>query len=359
MTAVRDESLWAMLVTQGLASGEQPPRSEHRSPWYVRVMLGIAGWIGALFLLSFVGVMFVFVMQHALAAIAVGALACAGASVIFRSRPKGDFAAQFGLAISIVGQLLIAYGLAKWFDTKLWPVALVMAAVQAVLFIVIPNFVHRVWVAWTGVFAVALALGDVGWHALALPMATVAFAWVWVREFDFGARAEILRAGGYGLALACMQLTFMHGDQFWSWLHKEDGTKFAGDFVAWLGVVLSAAALLWTVVLLLKREGVPLDSHVSRIALAGAAILSLACIKAPGVGPAAAILIVGYANGNRVLAGLGILALLGYLSQYYYALHATLLEKSIILACTGFALLLIRLLLHRWWPQQPKEISRA
>jgi uncharacterized membrane protein len=116
---------------------------------------------------------------------------------------------------------------------------------------------------------------------------------------------------------------------------------------------------LWAVVLLLRREGVGLDSRTGRIALASAAILGLVTIKAPGVGPAVAILVVGYANGNRVLAGLGILALLGYLSQYYYALHATLLEKSIILLCTGTALLLTRLALHRWWPLESKEISHA
>ena len=74
MTAPRGESLWAMLVAQGLASGEVPPRSEQRSPWYVRVMLGIAGWIGALFLFGFVGVIFALVMEHAFAAVAVGAL---------------------------------------------------------------------------------------------------------------------------------------------------------------------------------------------------------------------------------------------------------------------------------------------
>jgi hypothetical protein len=359
MTALRGESLWAMLVARGLASGEVPPRSEQRSPWYVRVMLGIAGWIGALFLFGFVGAIFAFVMEHAFAAVAVGALTCAGASLIFRSSPKGDFAAQFGLAVSLAGQGLVAYGLAKWFDMKFWPAALVMAAVQAALFVLVPNFVHRVWVAWTGVFAIALALGDVGLHVLPLSLATAAFAWVWVREFDFGTSAEMGRAGGYGLALASMQLAFMHGDQLWNSLLNGDGVKLGGHVVVWVGAALAAAVLLWVVVLLLRREGVGLDSRTGRIALASAAILSLVSIRAPGVGPAVAILVVGYANGNRVLAGLGILALLGYLSQYYYALHATLLEKSIILICTGIALLLTRLALHRWWPLQSKEISHA
>ena len=117
--------------------------------------------------------------------------------------------------------------------------------------------------------------------------------------------------------------------------------------------------LLFAVVLLLRRERVALDSRSGRAALIGAALLGIASFKAPGIGPAATILVVGYANGNRVLAGLGVLAMLGYLSHYYYSLDATLLEKSIILACTGLALLVARLALHRWWPLQVKDVSHA
>jgi uncharacterized membrane protein len=58
-----------------------------------------------------------------------------------------------------------------------------------------------------------------------------------------------------------------------------------------------------------------------------------------------------FANGNRVLAGLGILALLGYLSHYYYALYATLLAKSALLAGAGLVLLAARFALRRWWPR--------
>jgi hypothetical protein len=352
-------ALWATLVDRGLAAGELPARSEQRSPWYVRVMLGIAGWIGAVFLFAFVGTLFVFALQSAFASIAIGALTCAGAALIFRSSPKGDFAAQFGLAVSLAGQALIVYGLAKWFDQKLWPIALVMTAVQAALFALVPNFIHRVWVAWTGLFAAALALGDLRLHYLMPALVTAAFAWVWIREFDFGTKGATMRAGGYGLALASMQLVVMHGGSLSRWFFEPGGPPLGGQIAIWLGDALSAAVLLFAVVLLLRRERVALASPPGRAALIGAALLGIASFKAPGIGPAATILVVGFANGNRVLAGLGVLALLGYLSHYYYSLEATLLEKSIILACTGLALLVARLALNRWWPLQAKEVSHA
>jgi uncharacterized membrane protein len=65
--------------------------------------------------------------------------------------------------------------------------------------------------------------------------------------------------------------------------------------------------------------------------------------------------VVGFANGNRVLIGLGIAALVGYLSHYYYSLQATLLEKSVLLMCTGLVLLAARFALHRWWPLSKEQ----
>jgi len=40
------------------------------------------------------------------------------------------------------------------------------------------------------------------------------------------------------------------------------------------------------------------------------------------------------------------------------ALHATLLEKSVLLVCAGAALLMARIALHRWWPER-EEAQRA
>ena len=56
--------------------------------------------------------------------------------------------------------------------------------------------------------------------------------------------------------------------------------------------------------------------------------IALASLAAPGLAPAVAILVLGYANGNRVLTGLGILVLLGYLSYYYYLCICPLITLS-------------------------------
>lgn len=353
------ESIWDHLRARGLVEGELPAPGEARSPWFVRVMLGFAGWIGAWFLLGFVALGLVAVVKSPTASWLVGAGACAAVAMLFRADRNGDFTSQFGLAVSLAGQALMVYGLTEWVGRSFTAVALGVAAQQALLFLLLPNFVHRVWTAWTGAYAMSFAMADMGLQAFAPAAVTAGFIVVWLREFDYPERGELIRAGGYGLALAAVQTAVMHGSLWYGWIATMGGRAPSGSVaLAWAGAVVAGAVLVGAVLLLLRREQVALDSGPGRVALAAATVLALASLKAPGVGPAVAILAVGYANGNRVLAGLGIAALIGYLSHYYYALHATLLEKSLLMACAGIGLLVARLALHRWWPEQ-KEVTHA
>jgi len=363
MTALRREELWARLRDADLVAGELPAAGEARAPWFVRLMLGIAGWIGALFLLGFVGAGFAFVIKTSGAAFVVGAGACAAAVAIFRAAPKSDFVAQFGLAVSLAGQALMVFGAAQWFERSIMGIALYVALQQALLFALVPNFVHRLWAALSCALAATYAMLDAGLYAFTPAAATAAFAWAALSEFRLARHGEMVRAVVYGLALTAVVAAVMHG-------HLLGGIPLGlgrrvidlGQAGVWLGRIASLVVLVWAVLMLLRREGLALASGQGRIALAGAVILGLASIKAPGVGPAAAILIVGYANADRVLAGLGIFALLGYLSHYYYSLQASLLEKSGLLVAAGIALLVARLAMRRWWPEEPagsKEASHA
>jgi hypothetical protein len=357
-TAQRSE-LWDRLRSAQLVAGEMPDAGEARVPWFVRLMLGVAGWIGALFLLGFVGAAFAFVFRNSWAALVMGAAACGVAIAIFRAAPKSDFMAQFGLAVSLAGQFMLAYGLADQLGRGARQLALILLLQEAALFLLIPNFLHRLLCAWGGALAATWLVIDLGYAPLAPALVTAAFLWVWLSEFDFGRHGAVARAGGYGLALAAVQTTIMHGG-LWTLMLAELGRRAApqAPAIAWIGQAASAAVLLWAVFKLLRREGVGISSGQGKVGIAAALILGAASFKAPGVAPAVAILIAGYANGHRELAGLGILALLGYLSHFYYALHETLLYKSALLAITGILLLAARLAMRRWWPEK-EEIAHA
>ncbi len=352
--------LWERLLLAGLVQGAEPEAAAGRSPWFVRVMLGVAGWFGALFLLIFVGLGLSSIIKNAGAALVVGVAACGVASAIFRKLPENDFASQFAFAVSLAGQALIVLGIADSIGSKsVAVVGSVISVVQAVLFWVVPNYVHRIWAGASGACALAMALADMGLLAITPALVLVAFAWVWLKEFDFAEQGSLVRAGGYGLALAAVVIAVMHGERSIAWILDQRRTPVGGLIGMWIGAALTSAALIWAVVQLLARENVSRDSAQGKIAIIGAIILAVATLKAPGIGPAAAVLVIGFANGNRILAGLGILALLCYLSHYYYSLQLTLLEKSGVLASTGIALLAARLLLHRYWPAPKEGASHA
>jgi Domain of unknown function (DUF4401) len=348
-------SLWAQLHDARLVEGNLPPPPVPRSPWYVRVMLGVAGWIGALFLLGFVGVGFAVVIESATASFVVGVVVCAVAALLLHANPNSDFFGQFGMAISFAGQLLMGVALLRWFEGSLTMVAVTIAVMQGVLFTLIRHFIHRVWTSGWALVAVLWVLGNLGLHAFAPAGALLAFLMLWLVEFDHPRHGEQLRAAGYGIALATV-LTLVT-QYVGAGALMVGGTPIprGGDASLALGKLAMSIVLIWAAVMMLRRERVEWNAAAGRIALAGTVILALISWKAPGVGPATAILVMGFANGNRLLAGLGIVALLGYSSHYYYALHATLLEKSVLLVVSGMVLLALRMALRQWWPKEAQD----
>jgi Domain of unknown function (DUF4401) len=362
MSAARRGEIWMRLVAAGLVEGDEPPARAAGSPWFVRVMLGIAGWIGALFLLAFGGVLFSALFERAPLALLAGSILCAGAAFLFRWRGDNDFLAQFGFALSLAGQGLLLVGLTQLFEPRTAVIACAAAAIQAVLFLLVPDFLHRVWTSGTGALALVVALASWNLSFLAPGLLTAAFAWVWLREMEEPSHHEIWRAGGYGLTLACTATLFLLGILTEIGLLDGARQEVAPALLVlrpYLGAAVSGGALVWIVLRLLARESVPLTSGLARIALAAALLLGLASFAAPGLAPAVAILVLGQANGNRVLAGLGALVLLGYLSYYYYSLETTLLFKSLLLAGVGSVLLLARLALHYGWPAPAEEGGHA
>lgn len=348
------EALWLRLREAGFVAGEPPP-AEPGTPWFVRLMLGIAGWLGAIFLLVFVGIAFAALMRSATAGIAIGAAVCTAAVFLFRLRARGDLVNQFAFAISLAGQGLMMIGFANAFErggVRFGAVATCVAVQQLALFVLAPNFSHRVWTAASGAYAIAFALHDWGLGTYVPALLTAAFVAIWLREFEHVRHGEVLRAAGYGVAAAVVFWFAQRSLPTLLW-----GGRPASAVHVWIGNIACAAVLLVAAFGLLRREAVSLASGAGRSAFVGAAILALVTLKAPGLAPAIAILVVGYANGNRPLAGFGVIALIAYLSHYYYSLHATLLEKSALLAAAGIALLVARYALLRAWPA--KEAGNA
>ena len=73
------QRLWQDLAARGLVQG-QPEAAQARTPWAVRLLMGLAGWLGAVFFLAFLlGSVFVAARDNAMA------MALCGAAMIARA----------------------------------------------------------------------------------------------------------------------------------------------------------------------------------------------------------------------------------------------------------------------------------
>ena len=348
---------WTALREAGLVRGEAPTVGVE-TPWYVRLMLGVAGWIAASFLLGFVAVGMSWVIESELACMVGGLLASAAAWWLLRRLGRNEFAAQFGLAVSFAGQALFAYGLFSLFEfgadaTVPW---LLLALQQALLVAVMPNAIHRGWSGLLAAVAVYMALraGGLGYVAPALLLG--AAAWAWLNEFRWPRHGALLRPAAYGVILALILLELAIGP-----LRPVTPLDPAAAPAATrlFGQALNGAVLLCVVWALLRRQGARPPERVALAALGGSLAVVLVSLQAPGIATGLCILLLGFAQGNRVLTGLGGAALVLYAGSYYYQLDVTLLVKAQALAATGAVLLTLRWLLLRWIAQPPRTAPEA
>ncbi len=338
--------LWTQLLEAGLVSGDVPAEAEAPSPWPMRAMLGIAGWVGALFLLGFAGAAFSFLFRSEEGLLPAGAVCCFVAFMAFRALPRNDFVAQFAFAVSLAGQALILLGLWKLFGTETSAATyVVMALLEAALAFTIPNYLHRVFTTLAANFCLMIAATMAGAPVLATVVASVGTALIWLSQERVASNASLWEPIGYGCAIALLHLdgSLLIGPVFWQIFFPNDSSVPA--FLLWAGPAVVGLVIVYVVW--------ELREHLGVMAVPGAIVFALCGTVAPGISAAVLVLMLGYANSSRALFGLGLLAFGGYLSHFYYQLSATLLMKSIALSATGAALLALWWALKRFVPEPP------
>ena len=302
-------------------------------------MLGVAGLIAAAFLLAFLGMAMHEFVRTNVAKIVTGLVVCAGAAAMLRVA-TGPFAGQLALALSLTGQALFAFGMLNLFDRGRVQAATAMfavAALEALLVIAVPNVVHRVICTIAAALALAYGLWSAGLGTLGLPLAAAAFVVVEVDEARLARWPRLYPAIGIGLSLAIVAILPVQaaGDEWSFWRARERDLLFGPRFADAYGCcVLRRGAVARR----RSRCGARQDDvrrGDRRRACAGRAV----SVGVPGLSAALLILLIGFATSQRLLTGLGTLALLAALARFYYALSATLLVKSTVLLATAVVLL--------------------
>lgn len=326
---------WDRLVQAGLATGAVPPAGEDATPWYVTAMTGTAAWIAALCMLGFVGAALSVVVRSGGSALVVGAVLCAASVAVLRVRGAGLFLRQVAVPFSLAGQALVVFGLTDhhlreplaWAGIAVFEAALVAAAAETV---------HRTLAALACLVALRIALMTAGVPWLVAPLLLAGMLALFVAADRRPAQEALwspLWAAVGLLVLGLLPLTLADAI-FWY------GTRSAPPpALVHAGAVLVGVAWLGVVAVLAATSNVVMRARTKALVAAGALVVAGCAWGIPMVVVSLALLLLAFAAGRRVLAGVAVLALLGALAHAYYALQWTLLAKAGALAVTGAVLL--------------------
>ena len=335
--------------------------SAARSPWFISLLFGMSGILASLFFIGFLTLMLdnTGLLDSTLAVIIIGALlSIIGGFLFYNARSRhSPFWNGLAFAITLAGQGYIAFALLASEIAEPLNIMLLLL-VQLLMTIVIPNFIYRLLSATLalsylfyllnyyhlsevslGLFALITSVAHLQRYTLAAFIPTK-----WRASF-FDISSAIGYASAYVLLLVSVYfIAAEYGNSFDN-LDSLDNYGKAFSYNYYLAQGLLTLASLYAAYLILKRYHIKLLSTAGLLISAAIIVLGVISIYVSGLLATSLIIIIATANSQRVLLGLGVIALVGYIFWYYYQLDTTLLVKSASMLVIGIALLLLRWLL--------------
>jgi hypothetical protein len=282
---------------------------EVNRPWYIGLLLGVAGWVAGVFVLIFV--MMLFSPKDAASGLVIGGVLLAAAWGLYRIDRDGAFVAQLALALSIAGQFAVLFGMHELLfknSQGIAGIACVALVMQVVLVAVMPNRLHQ---AMSTLFACA------AW-------ATFVRFGMW-DDFELFGRNRQREGPPLGPALLGWALVWVPVGALLAWLIRSERWP---PVASGLIIGLAFATVLTHPLEAFTWWGEPAarDNWLAIWPLLSA-LASLAALAA------------AFALGRRGLMGVCVLAVLMHVAHFYYAMGTTLLVKSVIMLVLGAALL--------------------
>ena len=297
-----------------IESAATAPAQGNDRPWFISIVLGFSGWLAGIFALGCIALFF---RPDTTADFAIaGVILLSAALGLYAADRSGAFFDQLALALSIAGQLALAW--AAWEATKSESAtAALVAVLQVILLFVMPNALAKVLAA---LFACC--------------------AWAWAIRFAWW--------GHSGLRSARQQIALV--------------PAFVGWLVVWLPIIGAVHALIATerawMASGLRRLARP-ALHGLLVSLAVATWVSqpsnhqllwggesqlqtnwVALWPLFNVATALFAAFCAFRLRSRAMIGVAIAGALLHVAQFYYLLGTTLLIKSGIMLGVGVAALI-------------------
>ena len=151
----KHQTLWAMLADANIVQGQAPELATLPTPWYVKCLLAVSGWLGAIFLLGFAFFALSAVIESPIASFVTSLPLLLIAYFILKT-PNNEFFEHLALALSLSAQALFVRSVIEWESTSL--IWLSVGLFQAFLVFIMSSFLHRVFSTMFAVWAFSTCL---------------------------------------------------------------------------------------------------------------------------------------------------------------------------------------------------------
>lgn len=314
--------------------------SDH--PWYLRVIAGVGAWLAAVLIVAAGGCSGI-VDLHGIDPFVAGAAATVAGTLLYRLRPTGnDFFRQLALAAALIGEGLIAAG--AYEQVGLAAAAAAYGGVAVVLYPIYDADAHR-FLSILGAASLGSAAAAEAGPDWTLPVLFSAGLVVLCATFSEGellsTRARLaLRPAGYAAALSLLWIA--------SRMYLRD---FLETWQTWPYAVAASAALLVLVGQLTRHVS---DRPLATVGLAAVPILGFGAVAPPGVVASSLVLFLGAARRTAILALIGGAALAYNTGSLFYAVDLSVAARSLALAGSGLALLILWTVLQLGIDRRPE-----
>jgi hypothetical protein len=349
--------------------------SEEHTPWFINVLFGLSGIFASLLFIGFLTlILFETEIFDSIIGVLVtgGILSAIGWSLFYNAHLRhSPFWNSLAFAITIAGQGYIAFALLT--NEIEQPVnVIILLLIQLFMTIVMPNFIYRLLSAMVALGCVIYLLNFYYLPELNLGLLALMTAVANLQRYSILQRIsvkwrlaafDISKALSYASALVLLSVSVYfiaaeYGGSPASFGSLDSyGDTFSYNY--YLAQGLLTLASLYAALLILKRYQVKLLSAAGFIIVFAIAILGIMSIYVSGLLTTSLIIVIAVANSQRVLLGLGIVALVSYVFWYYYQLDTSLLLKSASMLTIGIGLLLMRWLLIKRYFGISKGISKG
>ena len=326
--------------------------SEAPSPWFISLLFGMSGILASLFFIGFLTLLLdnTGLLDSTLAVFIIGGiLSGIGGFLFYNARSRhSPFWNSLAFAITLAGQGYIAYALLASEITEPLNIVLLLL-VQLLMTVAIANFIYRLLSATLALSCLFYLLNYYHLSEVSLGLLALITSVTHLQRYRLAAfiphkwrmnALEITNAIGYASAYVLLSVSvYFIAAEYGNSLDSY-GEAFSYNY--YLAQGLLTLASLYAAYLILKRYQIKLLSAAGLLISATIIILGVVSIYVSGLLATSLIIIIATANSQRVLLGLGIIALVGYIFWYYYQLDTSLLVKSASMLVIGIALLLLR-----------------